>query len=144
MIKVMLDIYRIWGIVMLKQRIEPSESYDAIIEEISRLIQGINVETKDESVLTAQKYAHDELSKMQQIIADEYDSLKRNTEWNRFTIAFYGETNAGKSTIIESLRILLGEETKREAQDAFFKIQNHHHHQQKHHHIKQKYLNKVR
>lgn len=137
----MLDIYRIWGIVMLKQRIEPSESYDAIIEEISRLIQGINVETKDESVLTAQKYAHDELSKMQQIIADEYDSLKRNTEWNRFTIAFYGETNAGKSTIIESLRILLGEETKREAQDAFFKIQNHHHHQQKHHHIKQKYLN---
>lgn len=109
----MLDIYRIWGIVMLKQRIEPSESYDAIIEEISRLIQGINVETKDESVLTAQKYAHDELSKMQQIIADEYDSLKRNTEWNRFTIAFYGETNAGKSTIIESLRILLGEETKR-------------------------------
>lgn len=140
----MLDIYRIWGIVMLKQRIEPSESYDAIIEEISRLIQGINVETKDESVLTAQKYAHDELSKMQQIIADEYDSLKRNTEWNRFTIAFYGETNAGKSTIIESLRILLGEETKREAQDAFFKIQNHHHHQQKHHHIKQKYLNKVR
>lgn len=108
----MLDIYRIWGIVMLKQRIEPSESYDAIIEEISRLIQGINVETKDESVLTAQKYAHDELSKMQQIIADEYDSLKRNTEWNRFTIAFYGETNAGKSTIIESLRILLGEETR--------------------------------
>ena len=30
----MLDIYRIWGIVMLKQRIEPSESYDAIIEEL--------------------------------------------------------------------------------------------------------------
>lgn len=142
----MLDIYSIWRILMLKQRIEPSEIYDAIIEEISRLIQGINIETKNESLLIAQKNTHDELSKMQQIIVNEYDSLKKNTEWNRFTIAFYGETNAGKSTIIESLRILLGEETKREAQDAFLKIQKHHQlqHHRHHHHIKQGYLNKVR
>ena len=39
--------------------------------------------------------------------------MEQNSEWSNFTIAFYGETNAGKSTIIESLRLLLGEEGKK-------------------------------
>lgn len=29
--------------------------------------------------------------------------LQENQEWERFSIGFYGETNSGKSTIIESL-----------------------------------------
>lgn len=32
----------------------------------------------------------------------------------KFTIAFFGETNAGKSTIIESLRILFNESSRQE------------------------------
>lgn len=35
--------------------------------------------------------------------------LRELAEWDTFTIAFYGETNAGKSTLIETLRILLGD-----------------------------------
>ena len=45
-------------------------------------------------------------------ISTGVNELKENSEWKTFTVAFYGETNAGKSTIIESLRILLNEKTK--------------------------------
>lgn len=44
---------------------------------------------------------------------DEIEKLKNSSEWDKFCIAFFGETNAGKSTIIESLRIIYDEETRR-------------------------------
>ncbi len=44
---------------------------------------------------------------------EELDFLKNNSEWNKFTIAFFGETNAGKSTIIETLRILFDEQGRK-------------------------------
>lgn len=43
----------------------------------------------------------------------EIDKLENATEWDKFCIAFFGETNAGKSTIIETLRIIYDEETRR-------------------------------
>lgn len=42
----------------------------------------------------------------------ELHQLKTQAEWDTFTLAFFGETNAGKSTIIESLRILFKEESR--------------------------------
>ena len=45
--------------------------------------------------------------------------LRELSEWKTFVISFYGETNAGKSTLIEVLRILLGEEGKRATQQEF-------------------------
>ena len=42
----------------------------------------------------------------------ELVQLKTHAEWDMFTMAFFGETNAGKSTIIESLRILFKEESR--------------------------------
>lgn len=49
-------------------------------------------------------------------IKSHFDSelglLQDNAEWENFVIAFFGETNAGKSTIIESLRILFNEESR--------------------------------
>ncbi|EKJ3458619.1 hypothetical protein PHB61_000800 [Campylobacter jejuni] len=45
----------------------------------------------------------------------ELESLKNNEEWENFTIAFYGETNAGKSTLIEGLRIFFKEESKKKS-----------------------------
>jgi hypothetical protein len=42
----------------------------------------------------------------------ELELLQENAEWEHFVIAFFGETNAGKSTIIESLRILFNEESR--------------------------------
>jgi hypothetical protein len=45
--------------------------------------------------------------------------LRELSEWDTFTIAFYGETNAGKSTLIETLRILLGDSGKLTTQQKF-------------------------
>ncbi|GAB2897258.1 hypothetical protein GCM10027202_26310 [Microvirgula curvata] len=45
---------------------------------------------------------------------DELSLLERHAEWDKFTLAFFGETNAGKSTIIESLRILFQEDSRQQ------------------------------
>lgn len=52
----------------------------------------------------------EKLRTIQSRFDDELDFLRHHVEWDRFTLAFFGDTNAGKSTIIESLRILFEEE----------------------------------
>lgn len=49
----------------------------------------------------------------------DIQELRELSEWDTFTIAFYGETNAGKSTLIETLRILLHDSEKLVAQQKF-------------------------
>ncbi|RAS24581.1 hypothetical protein SAMN02745903_02438 [Pseudomonas sp. URMO17WK12:I5] len=56
----------------------------------------------------------EKLGEMKSRFDGEIAYLEKHAEWENFTIAFFGETNAGKSTIIESLRILF-EEKKRQA-----------------------------
>ncbi len=52
----------------------------------------------------------------------ELESLKNNEEWENFTIAFYGETGAGKSTLIECLRIFFKEQSKVVQQERFKRL----------------------
>lgn len=52
------------------------------------------------------------LSDIQNRFESELHQLETQAEWDTFTLAFFGETNAGKSTIIESLRILFKEESR--------------------------------
>ncbi len=52
----------------------------------------------------------------------ELESLKNNEEWENFTIAFYGETNAGKSTLIECLRLFFKEQSKVVQQERFKRL----------------------
>ncbi|GAA8125131.1 hypothetical protein HpBT110_06570 [Helicobacter pylori] len=52
----------------------------------------------------------------------ELESLKNNEEWEKFTIAFYGETGAGKSTIIECLRLFFKEPGKMDQQERFKRL----------------------
>lgn len=48
--------------------------------------------------------------------ADEQENyLKQNLVQDHLVIAFFGETNAGKSTIIDTFRIIFDEETRRKA-----------------------------
>jgi DNA repair ATPase RecN len=56
----------------------------------------------------------EKLGEMKARFDGEISYLEKHAEWDNFTIAFFGETNAGKSTIIESLRILF-QEKKRQA-----------------------------
>lgn len=57
----------------------------------------------------------EQLEDLNKSFKDEIEGLSKNTEWEKFCIAFLGETNAGKSTLIESMRILYNEETRLEA-----------------------------
>lgn len=59
---------------------------------------------------------------LQKDIKQSIQQLKENAEWQTFQIAFFGETNAGKSTIIDTLRILLKEPSKLEQQEKFQEI----------------------
>ncbi|NHA78553.1 GTPase [Helicobacter pylori] len=52
----------------------------------------------------------------------ELESLKNNEEWENFTIAFYGETGAGKSTLIECLRMFFKEQSKVDQQERFKRL----------------------
>ncbi len=52
----------------------------------------------------------------------ELESLKNNEEWENFTIAFYGETGAGKSTLIECLRLFFKERSKINQQERFRRL----------------------
>lgn len=42
----------------------------------------------------------------------QMDAIKKNVVWDHLVIAFFGETNAGKSTIIETFRIIFNETTR--------------------------------
>lgn len=59
------------------------------------------------------------LEKMRDRTNEDIRELRKLSEWDTFTIAFYGETNAGKSTLIETLRILLGDGEKLATQQQF-------------------------
>lgn len=63
------------------------------------------------------KFAEDLIKSLEELnktFKIEIDDLSKNAEWEKFCIAFLGETNAGKSTLIESMRILYNEESRLE------------------------------
>ncbi|HEK0726919.1 TPA: hypothetical protein SMP59_000169 [Proteus mirabilis] len=104
-----------------------SELSNKIYEHIQKQIQTVTEKLTEEQldIRLAEDIsdAMDNLSLLNNHIQEELEKLKENSEWKRFTIAFYGETNAGKSTLIEALRLYLGEETKKESQAKFKEIQ---------------------
>lgn len=57
-------------------------------------------------------------------VSADREHLRENSEWKVYTIAFYGETNAGKSTLIEALRIFFKEVTKQESWGKFDSAKN--------------------
>ena len=59
-------------------------------------------------------YIRNTLNQMNDDFKAEIDRLESSSEWDKFCMAFFGETNAGKSTIIEALRIIYDEESRRE------------------------------
>lgn len=93
---------------------EIKEKYDtvgAILDDAINKVETVNLVGKEENAeLTTIK------TMLQEINAEfkqEIDKLEASSEWNKLCIAFFGETNAGKSTIIEALRIIYDEEKRR-------------------------------
>lgn len=87
--------------------------YRSISDGIAAASQGVSsLDFDHEDGRKAVDHIVGSLDEMQKQFTKELEELERNVEWDTFTIAFFGETNAGKSTIIESLRILFDEESR--------------------------------
>ncbi|WP_181322863.1 GTPase [Helicobacter pylori] len=91
------------------------------VEKSIKDLQNIfkNTDDKDERLKKFNQEALEVFQKLEFESLKELESLKNNEEWENFTIAFYGETGAGKSTLIECLRLFFKERSKMDQQERF-------------------------
>ncbi len=82
-------------------------------------LQNIFKNNENEGLKKSNQEALEVFQKLEFESLKELESLKNNEEWENFTIAFYGETGAGKSTLIECLRLFFKEQSKVDQQDQF-------------------------
>lgn len=107
---------------MIFKDIKPDLIYvelQSVVKDLISAIDAAEIETADKEIAN---FSRNILNELDARVTGELDKLRANSEWDTFTIAFYGETNAGKSTIIETLRILLNEPQKVAAQQEFQKL----------------------
>ncbi len=89
----------------------------ASIENLQNIFK--NTDNENERLKKSNQEALEVFQKLESESLKELESLKNNEEWENFTIAFYGETNAGKSTLIECLRLFFKERSKMDQQERF-------------------------
>ncbi len=94
------------------------------VEKSIKDLQSIfkNTDDKDEKLKRFNQEALKEFQQLERNSLKELESLKNNEEWENFTIAFYGETGAGKSTLIECLRMFFKERSKIVQQERFKRL----------------------
>ncbi len=94
------------------------------VEKSIKDLQSIfkNADNKDEKLKRFNQEALEVFQKLESKSLKELESLKNNEEWENFTIAFYGETGAGKSTLIECLRLFFKEQSKVDQQERFKRL----------------------
>ncbi len=94
------------------------------VEKSIKDLQSIfkNTDDKDEKLKRFNQEALEVFQKLERESLKELESLKHNEEWENFTIAFYGETGAGKSTLIECLRMFFKEQNKKDQQERFKRL----------------------
>ncbi len=92
----------------------------ANIENLQNIFK--NTDDRDEKLKRFNQEALEVFQKLERESLKELESLKNNEEWENFTIAFYGETGAGKSTLIECLRMFFKEQSKVVQQERFKRL----------------------
>ncbi|MDQ7074871.1 MAG: hypothetical protein Q9O24_06895 [Gammaproteobacteria bacterium] len=106
-----------------------SAIYCQIIQAIDNLLEKVRGDVSKnssgavEELNSSKKNAHELLLEIRNDVVRNLEMLEKNADWNTFTMAFYGETNAGKSTIIETLRIMFDEPGKRKTKEKFRALQ---------------------
>lgn len=92
----------------------------ASIENLQNIFK--NTDNENERLKKLNQEALEVFQKLESESLKELESLKNNEEWENFTIAFYGETGAGKSTLIECLRLFFKEQSKVVQQERFKRL----------------------
>ncbi|WRB67629.1 50S ribosome-binding GTPase [Helicobacter pylori] len=90
------------------------------IKELQKIFE--NTDGGDERLRAFNQEALEVFKNLESEGLKELESLKNNEEWEKFTIAFYGETGAGKSTLIECLRLFFKEPGKMDQQERFKRL----------------------
>lgn len=96
--------------------------YKETIIETDMIAKALEHKVESDELSSAMETAKEAFIKLKEEADTNLHELDKSAEWDALTIAFYGETNAGKSTIIETIRILLGEKTKREQRKVFSEL----------------------
>lgn len=96
--------------------VNPADIYAQVARQIETVAGHIGTANFNglaaEEMEAARASALAQLQAYKQEMLVDLGRLHHASEWDVFTIALYGETNAGKSTIIETLRILFQEPEK--------------------------------
>ncbi len=90
------------------------------IKDLQKIFE--NTDGADERLRAFNQEALENFKNLESEGLKELESLKNNEEWEKFTIAFYGETGAGKSTLIECLRLFFKEPSKINQQERFKRL----------------------
>ncbi|GHP85845.1 hypothetical protein JP0051_07410 [Helicobacter pylori] len=90
------------------------------IKDLQKIFE--NTDGGDEGLRKFNQEALEKFKNLESESLKELESLKNNEEWEKFTIAFYGETGAGKSTLIECLRLFFKEPGKMDQQERFKRL----------------------
>ncbi|UOS37758.1 GTPase [Helicobacter pylori] len=90
------------------------------IKDLQKIFE--NTDGADEGLREFNQEALELFKNLESESLKELESLKNNEEWEKFTIAFYGETGAGKSTLIECLRLFFKEPSKMDQQERFKRL----------------------
>ncbi|ADI34817.1 Hypothetical protein HPV225_0741 [Helicobacter pylori v225d] len=90
------------------------------IKDLQKIFE--NTDGGDEGLREFNQKALEEFKNLESESLKELENLKNNEEWEKFTIAFYGETGAGKSTLIECLRLFFKEPSKMDQQECFKRL----------------------
>ncbi|GAA9998850.1 hypothetical protein VN1070_07220 [Helicobacter pylori] len=90
------------------------------IKDLQKIFE--NTDGIDEGLRAFNQEALELFKNLESESLKELESLKNNEEWEKFTIAFYGETGAGKSTLIECLRLFFKEPSKMDQQERFKRL----------------------
>lgn len=104
---------------MKDQATQPQIEFNRLYSDVSASIAAAMAEV--DALAVEHKQGKQEIGNIMQRLRGiqahfdgELKLLEEHAEWENFTMAFFGETNAGKSTIIESLRILFNEQARQE------------------------------